>query len=55
MLYIKQMILRVITEMDLNECAEIKKYPIRKQQIDMVNTGSFLLLFIWQTLRCANL
>lgn len=25
MLYIKQIILRVITEMDLNECAEIKK------------------------------
>ncbi len=45
----------VIMEMDLNECAEIKKYPTRKQQIDMVNTGYFLLLFIWQTLRCANL
>jgi len=56
MLYIKQIILWIIKQMDLSERAEIKQISRRQQKINTVNMGcSFLALFIWQTPRCANL
>lgn len=54
-MYIKQIILRVITEMDLNECAEIKKKISNETTTDRY--GQYRLFFspfIYLT-RCAKM